>query len=107
MVLEKDDIVHVVIRRTFEGDLRRHFIGEIIDCSGAIAKLRGNTILFDRGKNQFIKKPEIRTTIMNLAESGYIVNFIPKNVLLDSLQYAFSKDHKLFLTDWQILSLGH
>ncbi len=33
MVLAQGEKVHVILRRNFEGDLRRHFVGEIIAAS--------------------------------------------------------------------------
>ena len=48
--------------------------------TGSIVRLLGYTIIFDKTKCVFVKSREVRATIMDLAESGYIVNFIPDDV---------------------------
>ena len=99
MLVEIDEKVHVVVRRAFETDLRRHFIGEIKVANGSIARIEGYLMVFDKSKNIFIKKPIVRNTIMDLSSSGYWVNIIPKDVKLEDLKYAYDIKDKLKLTD--------
>ena len=99
MLIEISEKVHVVVRRTFETDLRRHFIGEIKMANDSIARIEGYFMLFDKSKNTFIKNPNIRVTIMDLSSSGYWVNIIPKDVSLADLRYNYDSNNKLKLTD--------
>ena len=99
MILNNGDKLHVVIRRNFETEPRRHFIGEVKALSGSIVKLVGHTILFDKTKNMFVKNRGLRSTIMDLAESGYIVNFIPEFVDIGDLKYQYDNEKKLVMTD--------
>ena len=46
MVVEKGEKIHVMIRRKFETDLRRHFIGEITAVSGTLVRVEGYSYLF-------------------------------------------------------------
>lgn len=71
MLLEISEKVQVVVRRIFETDLRRHFIGEIKAAKDSIARIEGYSMIFDKGQNTFIKKPNIRVTIMDPSNSGY------------------------------------
>jgi len=105
MLLEINEIVHVVVRRIFENDLRRHFIGEIKAANDSIARIEGFFMIFDKGKNTFIKKPNIRVTIMDLSSSGYWVNIIPKDVKLADLKYVYDSNNKLILTDGKSFEL--
>jgi hypothetical protein len=39
--IEIGDKVHIITRRRFESDMRRHFVGEVIGISGELCRLRG------------------------------------------------------------------
>ena len=99
MLIEISEKVHVVVRRTFETDLRRHFIGEIKVANDSIARIEGYFMVFDKSKNTFIKKPNLRVTIMDLSSSGYWVTIIPKDIILTDLKYIYDSSNKLTLTD--------
>jgi len=105
MLLEINEKVHVVIRRTFETDLRRHFVGEIKLAIGSIARIEGYFVIFDKNKNTFIKKPSQRVTIMDLSSSGYWVNIIPKDVQLADLKYHYNNNNNLTITDGKLFEL--
>ena len=105
MLIESSEKVHVVVRRTFETDLRRHFIGEIKVAIDSIARIEGYFLVFDKSKNTFIKKPNLRVTIMDLSNSGYWVNIIPKDVKLADLKYIHDSNNKLALTDGKSFEL--
>ena len=105
MILEISEKVHVVVRRIFEADLRRHFIGEIKAANGSVARIVGFFMIFDKSKNTFIKKPSIRVTIMDLSSSGYWVNILPKDVMLADLKYVYDSNNKLSLTDGKSFEL--
>ena len=105
MLIEISEKVHVVVRRTFETDLRRHFIGEIKAANGSIARIEGYFMVFDKSKNTFIKKPSQRITLMNLSSSGYWVNIIPKDAKLADLKYTYDSNNKLKITDRESFEL--
>ena len=71
----------------------------------SIIRLQGNAVLFDTTINQFSIKPETRTTIVDLAESGYIVNVIPENVNFNYLNYVINQNKRLVVTDGKNFSL--
>jgi uncharacterized protein YllA (UPF0747 family) len=72
---------------------------------GSIVRLLGYTIIFDKTKNVFVKSREVRATIMDLAESGYIVNFIPDDVNIADLIYKYDNEKKLIMTDEKSFTL--
>ena len=105
MIVSKGEKVHVVYRRNFDNEIRRHFIGEIIEVSQSTVRLKGNAVIYDSSKTSYVKKPESRITIIDLAGSGYIVNIIDINVKIEELQYLIDKNKRLILSDNKEFSL--
>jgi len=105
MVLQQGEKVHVITRRLFEGDIRRHFVGEVQDASDSAARLCGYVFVFDVGRSQFIKRPERRVRIIGLADSGSIINVIPAEVDLNAVFYQISEENHTVFTDGKSFSL--
>ncbi len=105
MLIKPGEKIFVITRRFYEEEIKRHFIGEIIEAEGSLAKLKGYTYIFDKIKNQFIKKPDIRTRILDVSEGVYIVNLIPSDVNISDIQYVTNKNNQLVATDMKDFSL--
>ncbi len=99
MVLQQGEKIHVVTRRLFENDLRRHFVGEVKAVSDWAARVEGYVFVYDSGVNQYVRREERRIRIISLSDSGQIINVIPGNVNLDKLEYKYSGQQRLALTD--------
>lgn len=56
MIIKISEKVHVVVRRTFETDLRRHFIGEIKVANNSIVRIEGYFLVFDKSKKYLHQK---------------------------------------------------
>jgi len=97
-VIEVGDKLHIMTRRLFEGDMRRHFAGEVTGVSGDLQEARGYTFVFNRGTNEYRKRPELRTRIFSLGQADFIVNKIPRDVAIESLAYRIV-DKRLVITD--------
>ena len=106
MLIEIGEKIHLVTRRLFDENIRRHFVGEVVAVEGVVARTEGYTFIYDAKANQYHKAPEKQTTIFDLAESGYIVNIIPKNVDIDKLSYKTVDRSHLVITDGESFSLG-
>ncbi|MEJ2482779.1 MAG: hypothetical protein P8049_06595 [Gemmatimonadota bacterium] len=92
------EAVHIVTRRWFEDDVRRHFAGKVTAVSRALIRAEGWVFVFHRGTNEFIRRSDLRTRIFSVADAGNIVNILPAGVEPSNLRYEFS-DAGLFLTD--------
>lgn len=99
MVISKGEKIHVMMRRLFEGQVRRHFAGEVVETEGPVVRATGFVYIYDEMKAQYIKKAEERTTILDLSESGYIVNLLPGSVNLDDLRYETVNREYLAVVD--------
>jgi len=99
MVLREGDKIHLIARRNFEEDLRRHFAGEVVAASDHICKAIGHVFVLNPSKNQFVRKPEKRTRIISLIDAGNIINILPDSVNTDKLMYASGAQGHMTVTD--------
>ncbi len=100
MLLKEGDKIHVIARRMFETDLRRHFLGQVEAVTENAVRVAGYAFIWDSSKNQFIRRPEWRFRIISLTDSGNIINVLPQDVILEEVSYKFSKEKGLFITDY-------
>jgi hypothetical protein len=106
MIVAKGEKIHVVYRALYENSTRRHFLGQLAEVDGTLCRVVGYAFIFDRKSETFVRRPERRTTILDLAESGYIVNVIDPAVELDKVSYRYLSDVGLALTDGQSFVLN-
>ena len=99
MIIEKGNKVHVIYRSLYENSTRRHFIGEVVAAEGSLCRLEGYVFVLDTELDVFKKKAEKRITIFDLAESGYVVNVIDSNVILEDVTYKYLQDIGRVATD--------
>jgi hypothetical protein len=97
-VLGVGEKVHVVTRRAFPEDVRRHFVGSVQAISEDAAKLEGYAFVLRGATNEYERRPEKRVRVVSLSDAANIVNVLPESVDLDGLTYTFSSG-KLLMTD--------
>ena len=99
MFIEVGEKLHVVYRSLYDKSTRRHFLGEVFKAEGALCRLAGYWFIYDDKKTEFFKKEELRITIIDVAESGYIVNVVDPDVVLENVQYHYLPNIGLAATD--------
>jgi hypothetical protein len=103
MIFETGEKVHIIERRQFAEDLRRHIVGEIIMCTEHAIRLKGYVWVFDQMKG-FVRKPDKRERVIYLSDRSNI-NIIPAEVNLDEIKYVNVPKKGLFVTDGKKFSL--
>lgn len=106
MVIEVGEKLHIMYRTLYDKSIRRHFIGKVVAAKDALCRLEGFVFIYDDKKTEFVKKPETRTTIIDVAESGFIVNVISPEVVLEEIRYKYVSDVGLIATDNKKFSLN-
>lgn len=92
MILKKGEKIHVVHRRYFENEARRHFIGVVEEYDEVgVARVAGHVFTVDRAKYAFVRRPERRIRIISLVSGNALVNVIPNSVDLDKIVYHQEK----------------
>jgi hypothetical protein len=88
MILLQGEKIHVVHRRLFEKDMRKHFVGEVEGYENGMVRATGHVFVIDDPKeNLFRRKPERRTRIISLIAGHVLVNVIPQEVNLEDVRY--------------------
>ncbi len=99
MLLLKGEKIHVVHRRLFERDIRKHFIGEVEDYENGLVRVVGHVfVIEDPKENVFRKKPELRTRVISLNSGEVFVNILPPTVDLEKIRYE-GVGHDMRVTD--------
>ena len=104
-VVNLGDKIHVMTRRGFEGDIRRHFAGEVIAVDHGVVRVRGLSFVYNQFRNEFVRRPEIRTWLLGLGDSGHVINVLPDEVEIERLRYTHSDERRLVITDGRGYSL--
>jgi hypothetical protein len=103
-VLAVGDKLHIMTRRLFADDVHPHFVGEISAVAGPLFRAQGYSFVFDSGTNSYVKHPAARTRLFSLSDAGHIINVVPQEVDLNSLQYR-TVAGRLAITDSRGFSL--
>jgi len=103
-VVAVGDKLHIITRRFFEDETRRHFAGEVASTSDGLYELRGYAFVFHSGDNEYRRRPDPRVRIFSLADAGHIVNKIPRDVDIAALEYRVV-DGRLAITDGRNFAL--
>jgi hypothetical protein len=99
MVIEKGAKVHIVTRRIFETDLRRHFVGEVKSATENVIFVEGYAFIFDTRIHAFDKRPELRQRIFSLIDSGNTIFVLPPTADLEKMNYQINEENRLVMTD--------
>jgi hypothetical protein len=105
MIFEPGEKIHVIIRRLFETDLRRHFIGEIVGVSESVVKVKGRAIVLNSATNQYELKPDTRVRIVSLIDARNIINIIPREAKIEDTKYVLTHERRLVVTDGETFTL--
>ena len=96
--LASGEKVHIITRRIFADDLRRHFVGLCTHVNDNHARVEGYAFVFDASRNEYQRKPELRTRVFSLVGAGLIITVLPGEVDVAALKYSVSNG-RLVLTD--------
>lgn len=105
MILEKGEKIHLIVRRAFENDIRRHFIGEVIEHAGLLARVEGYTYVFNLGTNEYVKRSDKRIKIIGLADAGNLIHVLPNDAAIENAVYIMSAERRLVITDRKTFTL--
>ena len=98
MLVDIGEKVHVIERRLFEGDVRRHFCGVVERAGNEVIRVTGYVYVYDPGSTTYIRSDSRRTRLIPLVSSGFVVNVVPFDTDVESIRYV-ERDGRLVVTD--------
>lgn len=104
MLVDIGEKIHIIERRSFEADIRRHFFGEVDRVGENAVRLIGYAFIFDSGSNTYIRSNGPRSRIAPLAASGYVINVVPTDIVVDDVRYE-DRSGRLVVTDGKDFAL--
>jgi hypothetical protein len=105
MLLKIGEIIHIMVRRAFETDLRRHFIGEIMEVGDSAVRVVGYAFVLDKALNQYVRRPDRRIRIFSLTAGKNTINVLHPETVIDKVTYRLSEEKHLVVTDGQHFQL--
>lgn len=103
MILDVGEKVHIIERRSFKDDTRRHFVGEVIRCTETSIRVAGYDWAIETIRG-FVRKPGKKERVVIFNE-GLIINVIPREVNIDDVQYKINEQRNQVVTDGKNFSL--
>lgn len=98
-LLKTGEKIHVIHRRRFDKDIRRHFVGTVEAYEDGMVRATGHVFVVDELKEHlFAKRPDLRTKLIPLASGDVIINVLPEALDLDQVRYELD-GRKLWVTD--------
>jgi hypothetical protein len=100
-LIKKGEVLHIITRRQFDNDARRHFLGRVVDSTKGLVRVEGYAFVYHSGDNRFHKHVECRTRLFDAGDSNHIVNVLPEALDLDRVHYDLDENRHLVITDGQ------
>ena len=103
-LLRPGERIHVIHRRLFDKDIRRHFIGEVDFYDSGLIRATGYVFAIDENQgHNFTRRPDKRSRILSLNDGSLIVNVIPLLVNIESVVYEedMSKQTRRLWLSWE------
>ncbi len=87
-LLRPGERIHVIHRRLFDKDIRRHFIGEVDFYDAGLIRATGYVFAIDENQgHNFTRRPDKRSRILSVNDGSLIVNVIPLLVNIEAVVY--------------------
>jgi hypothetical protein len=99
MVLDVGEKVHVMERRLFDTDMRRHFFGVVEAVGAGSLRATGYVFVYDPGTSGYVRADEPRTRVIPTAASGFVINVAPSGTEPSEVRYETNDRGRLVVTD--------
>jgi hypothetical protein len=94
-LLRQGEKLHVIERRAFDGDARRHFVGEVEAANDVAVRVRGYTFVCNPMTGNFDRREPLRTRIIPLSAAGVVVYVIPEDIEIEAVRYEWEAGNRL------------
>jgi hypothetical protein len=105
-MISKGEKILVITRRLFDGDLRRHFVGEVQETTSTAMRIKGYSFVFDEATLQFVRHDEKRIRIFSFIDSGLVIFILPSEVCMDDISYKWEENNRRIITDGKMYKMN-
>ena len=88
MLIEVGEVIHVLMRRYFDGQPKRHFLGKITQIEGMCVRARGYTFMTGTSEPGFRKQDTIGERLISLHDDSTIVTVMPSGFDVERATYS-------------------
>jgi hypothetical protein len=97
-LMKSGEVIHLIERRMFPDDVRRHFVGEVEVASDRGIRLRGYLFVYDSDAGKFPRKAEVRTRVVPL-DNRVVISVLPEGISIVDVHYVHDEEGNLSITD--------
>lgn len=97
-LLDVGDKVHVIERRQFDSDVRRHFFGGVERVDSQAMRITGYVFVYDPGSSSYVRAAKPRTRVIPLGSAGFVINVAPSETDPEAVRYL-EQHGRLTVTD--------
>ena len=98
MLLDIGEKVHVIERRMFDSDLRRHFFGAVERVDTSAIRITGYVFVYNSNSSTYVRGSRQRTRVIPLTASGFVINIAPGDTNIEEVRYV-EQNGQLTVTD--------
>jgi hypothetical protein len=98
MPLSTGTKIHVLDRRLFDGDVRRHFVGEVEAVANSVARVRGYMFVHEPGKSSYVRSRREQVRIVALIDARLIIRILPPETAIAEVEYR-AEGNRTIVTD--------
>jgi len=106
MLIQVGEKIHIITRRLFENDLRRHFVGVVTGADACALRLSGYAFVFDETQNDFVRLDDRRDRVISLTDGGLVLNILPAGANLEAIRYTTDSQGRRITTDGESFNLN-
>lgn len=86
-VVEIGEKLHVATRRSFQGAVRRVFIGEVVATYGTVVRLEGWMFVHNPNTNRYDRKFRKHARIVGLSDGLHVITVLPAEIGIEDMTY--------------------
>ena len=103
-MLTPGDKIMTVLRRSYEGEYLRFFLGEVEDMTDSMVKLIGHSWVWDAYAGSVVQREGVRRKLVPLDSGSFLVYQLERDLPLDNLSFTCDENGRLFLArDGEVL----
>lgn len=98
-MLKQGDKIYLILRKLFDGDRTRHFVGEVLEMSSTVVLARGYAFVHDSFTNDFVRRDDTRTRIISLVDAANIIFVVPEETIIEDVRFEVNSRNQHVITD--------